>query len=305
MTTADDLRTIAAAAAAELDADAATITEQSGKLGMNALTIADLRAKLAACEAGTPPPPPPANAYLFGVTRASLPAFTDQLGEPIQAERTYEVSGPLPWPNVTAAYARGHTPAVSFKDPSDTYADAVGRAFAGKPPAYVSFHHEIEDEIPTLYPTPEAYAADFDRIMGRVVALAPNVVPTVILMAPTFARSDTVRFLPRTAKMVGVDGYNWNGCKAGAHYRDAATVFAGVPEFAAAHGLPWGIFECNATVGEPRKVEWIDSLHAFCKARHCSIVLPFDISMLCDWRSTGNLAVMSAWRRMAQDRTWT
>lgn len=307
MTTADDLRAladIANAGAVELDADAATITEQAGLLGAAANIIADLRQRLADCES-----PTPGGEYLFGVTRASLPAFMNELAPAtIQAERTYEVSGPTPWPNVASIYSRGHVPAVSFKGTSDTYADTIGHAFAGKGPVYLSYHHEIEDEIPGLYPTPEAYAADFDRIMARITPLAPNVIPTVILMAPTFARADVGRYLPHTAKMIGADGYDWNGCKTPAHYRDASVVFAGVPEFAAANGLPWGIFETNAPVGEPRKVEYIDSLHAFCKARHPDIVLAFDQAIQgqpCDWRSTGHADVMSAWRRMATDRAWS
>jgi hypothetical protein len=269
------------------------------------LQITNLQRQLDECQN-----PPPVGSYLFGVTRVSLPAFTDQLAPAtIQVERTYETTAPVPWRNVNSILFRGNIPAVSFKGNTLSYAYSIGEFLAGLGPVYLSFHHEIENEIPGAYATPEAYAADFDKLMGIITPLAPNVIPTLILMAQTFSSPDVGRYLPASAKMIGADGYDWNPCKTPSHYRDASVVFAGLPEFADAVGLPWGIFETNAPYNEPRKPEYIASVGAFARSRHASVVLAWDSDGTarggCDFRSTGSPAAMDAWREVATDRTWT
>jgi glycosyl hydrolase family 26 len=140
-------------------------------------------------------------------------------------------------------------------------ADAF-RAFAS--PVYLSFHHEPEDDT-SRFGTPAEFAAAFRHIVTvfrqRNVT---NVAFVWTMMAWSFdGRSgrNPMDYYPGDSyvDLVGSDGYNWYGVRAGESWRSFAQVFATSRAFALAHRKPWiaveyGVTEDRAVPG--RKAQW-------------------------------------------------
>jgi hypothetical protein len=110
----------------------------------------------------------------------------------------------------------------------------------------IGYWHEPEDDmLPSLYR--EAF-----RHVAAVLHPFPHVRTIAVLMASTFTHGDGLTWYPGdgAVDVLGVDGYNWEGCRSngglaapGATARSFGQIFAAADVFARAHGIPMLVAE--------------------------------------------------------------
>jgi hypothetical protein len=157
----------------------------------------------------------------------------------------------------------------------------------------VGFWHEPEDDL-----TPDAYRAAARRVAD--VMGMPNVRTISVLMASTFASGEAATWYPGddAVDVIGVDGYDWRGCRGHGGVADPASaarsfgaIFEPADRFATEHGKPLLVAE----FGTPRdpaepdgQVAWLHAAGRWLDA-HPEVIGTwyFDLGLSsgfrCDW----------------------
>jgi hypothetical protein len=217
--------------------------------------------------------------------------------------------------------AGGRLPAVSIKPPGTwgqvasgaldaaiaRQADAV-KAFGH--PMLLTFHHEPDND--TDRGTPADYRAAWRRWAGIYRARGvTNAALTHILIASSYARgaAHADSFYPGddVVDWLGVDGYNWNPCKAG-DWRSFAQVFSAFRTWAASRGKPIFIAEVGANEDRTdpgRKAQWIRDMLTTLKGwPQVKAVAWFNTTIgpaTCRWLVDTSANSLTAWRGIARD----
>jgi hypothetical protein len=127
----------------------------------------------------------------------------------------------------------------------------------------VGYWHEPEDDmVPSIYR--EAF-----RHVAAIMRPFPHVRSIAVLMASTFTQGDGLTWYPgdRAVDVLGVDGYNWEGCRSngglaapGATARSFGQIFAAADAFAIAHGLSLLVAEFGTAANPARpgaRIAWL------------------------------------------------
>lgn len=187
MTSTDDILAVVAAYSGErVDAAKAPLVSQISSLGeqvsaltnqhgVDAQTIANLEAALAACQ--NPPPPPPTNVLRIGGRAKDSPfsALVAALG-PIQDARAF-YPATLPAKYDPSVVPSGAVPWISVKQ-----ADVDVEPYVKSMPSgsFITLHHEAESDEPVA-----AFLAEFDPFADRVHAATSKI--KVVHIAGSYA----------------------------------------------------------------------------------------------------------------------
>jgi hypothetical protein len=110
----------------------------------------------------------------------------------------------------------------------------------------VGYWHEPEDDMAS-----SVYRGAF-RHVAAILQPFPHVRTIAVLMASTFTQGNGLTWYPgdRAVDVLGVDGYNWQGCRSngglaapGATPRSFGQIFAAADAFALGHGIPMVVAE--------------------------------------------------------------
>lgn len=226
-----DLNTARAAidrAQTTFDQDTAALAAAASLAATDAATIADLQARLDACEAANqppPPPPPPAKAVLVGAavqgnSYPTLAAFESTLGHAVDCYRSYGAAPSAAEVTAKVAPSKGkRRVCISFagdpQNPSASYAgiDAANAALAAlvDDVDVTMIHEPIRSTKPF---TPQQWVAATNLWAPRFDA--PNVHYGVIHTADNYKTKGGVVAVDAAGwpnmdfiDWIGADGYDW------------------------------------------------------------------------------------------------
>lgn len=252
-------------------------------------------------------------------------SFTAWLGAPVEVERIYYQAQPVEeWTRLAQSIGAGRSGIVSAKGRStwaaiaggaeDAYWRSVGKGLAALPADRVTFcfHHEPEGDG-----SPAAFVAAAGRVFGLVAEGGFKGLRAICLMAVTFARGEAERYLAPGTDLIGVDGYNWAGCRAKLGYADPSKPwrsFAEIMEparrFAEAHELPWAVFETSCAYDEAdplHRARWITEAGSFAKISKLQTLAWFEHEIgdgspsVCQWAIRKDPAALAAFRGLVDD----
>ena len=273
----------------------------------------------------------------FGSTAAALTAFERRIGRKLDVHRWYSLwDQDLTGGPVAQDVARGRTPvlsistkrasgtAVTWAEVASGSQDARIRALAGQvraleAPLFLTFQHEPEY---AGYGTPAEYRAAWRRFVDVFRAEGvSNVVwtwilaPTPFAANPSTATADELYPGDDVVDWVGLDAYNWFGCRGSdgpQQWRSMADSAARARAFAVAHGKRLMLAEYGS-VEDPadptRKAAWLTAaMDTFLGWPEVGAVLYFDHDGSCPWwvdSSQQSLAAFTAAGERSGARTRT
>lgn len=248
----------------------------------------------------------------FGSTAAALTAFERRLGRKLDVHRWYSLwDQDLTGGPVAQDVARGRTPvlsistkrasgtAITWAEVASGSQDSRIRALAGQvraleAPLFLTFQHEPEY---AGYGTPAEYRAAWRRFVDVFRAEGvSNVVwtwilaPTPFATNPSTATADELYPGDDVVDWVGLDAYNWFGCRGSAgpqQWRSMADSAARARAFAIAHGKRLMLAE-HGSVEDPadpaRKAAWLTAaMDTFLSWPEVGAVLYFHHDGSCPW----------------------
>ena len=158
------------------------------------------------------------------------------------------ISGRIPFINWHSSTASGNV--ISWGSIARGEQDpwVIGRAdafIAFGSPAYLTFHHEPEDNV-GRFGSPSDYVAAFRHIVDVFRAEGvTNVAFVWTMTALAFVHGSAESFYPGddAVDIVAADGYNWAPGQPGANWKPFQDVFSDANGFAIAHGKPFFVGE--------------------------------------------------------------
>lgn len=248
----------------------------------------------------------------FASTAAALDAFEERIGRKLDVHRWYSLwDQDLTGGPVAQDVARGRTPvlsistkrvsgaAVTWAEVASGSQDSRIRALAGQvkalaAPMFLTFQHEPEY---AGYGTPAEYRQAWRRFVEVFRAEGvTNVVwtwvvaPTPFSPNPSTATADELYPGDDVVDWVGLDAYNWFGCRGSSgpqQWRSMADSAASARAFAQAHGKELMLAEYGS-VEDPadpnRKAAWLSSaMDTFLSWPEVKAVLYFHHDGNCPW----------------------
>lgn len=166
----------------------------------------------------------------------------------------------------------------------------------------VALLHEPVDDAKRTSQRSADYAAMQTRWAALAEEHAPNIRPVVCLTAYDYRSGAAESFVPKSAKLVAADGYDW--CpETGRAGGTPATIFTGLVEFAQSRGVQAAIWETGSAND---RGAYITKLRSWLKAnpivRACMwFEHPVTSFNRCDWRIVGDGEAEAAWAAMNAD----
>lgn len=268
----------------------------------------------------------PKHAY-FGAIASSVGRLEHRLGRRIAVDHEYyRWNAAIPTPRQGWDRSTGHIPFINWTalrtDDGATTWDSIAdgkqdrwiRARANafrrfKAPVYLTFNHEPENDT-SRFGTPRAFASAFRHIV-RVFRQqhVRNVAFVWTMMSWTFDpsnRGTLMDYYPGDAfvDLIGSDGFNWHGVRAGDPWRSFADIFRATNAFAHQRHKPWIAAE-YAAVEDPavsgRKARWIRGVLPSVKRwKSLKAILYFDIVKNGNhWETSSSTASMHAFTQLA------